>query len=150
MTQEEIAVKLGMGREFVKAVKIVFSDEYREKYFANMPAKLTKAGIKTAVKQWNKIREMVLAGKVTVYAAMKEIRDARKEVAGKKLPTPKPKKMAGNSADDESARTDEVMQWLVEEYDFNGSETMKVDGEFITELTVSDVIAILVAFARRD
>jgi hypothetical protein len=150
MTQEEIAVKLGMGRDFVKAVRTVFSDEYREGYFAKLPAKLTKAAVKSAIKDWDKLRATVLAGKVTVYAAMKEIREARKEAAGKKAVSAKPKKVPVHVEDDEAARKDDVMQWLCDNYDWDGQDSIRLNGDVVTEFDVPDLISILVDFSSRS
>lgn len=86
MSTSAIAQRLGMSSDFVKAVRVVYSDPFREKYFndiAKAGVKLSKAARKAFEKQWDAVREQVLADEINLYEAASAIRAERSKVTGK-------------------------------------------------------------------
>lgn len=86
LSTSAIAQRLGMSSDFVKAVRVVFSDPFREGYFddiAKAGVKLPKAARKAFEKQWDAVREQVLADEINLYEAASAIRSERSKVTGK-------------------------------------------------------------------
>lgn len=87
LSLEEAANKLGTSASFVMRVRVVFSDEYRDKYFEELAAagvKLSKAGKTAFLKEWNKVRTNVRNEKVTLTEAAEALRGAKSDAMGTK------------------------------------------------------------------
>jgi hypothetical protein len=95
MSYDEIAVTLGSSDKFVKMVQAIYSDDYREKYIAEVEAKakLTKAGKKDFIKTWDHVRKLVRDQKVPLNKAYEELLEAKSDVVGKKKTKPKTEKL---------------------------------------------------------
>ena len=93
-SQAEIAARIGQSLHFVKAVRVVFDDDYRESYLADLRQhRISNGSIKKFVAQWDRARTDVYNEKINLRAAADEIRAARtRAIEGatpKKSSTPK-------------------------------------------------------------
>lgn len=86
LTLDDVAVKIGASEKFVKAVRGIFMDDYREQYIKDIEATgrtFTKSGLKQFVGQWDKIRKGVLAGEVSIWQAYSAITSEKRAVVSK-------------------------------------------------------------------
>ncbi len=150
LSTSAIAQRIGMTKDFVKAVKVVFSNEFRESYFGDIAKagfKLSKAARKAFERQWDAVREQVVNDEINLYEAASAIRGERLKVTGKgaKVKNPKPVKGKVVVLDDDVNHHDNAMQFLRdtkgEDFDAFSFDEMGVNGW-------DDLADLLVAYAN--
>lgn len=140
-----VAQRVGMTTDFVKAVRVVFADSFREQYFDDLQksgVKLSKSARKAFERQWDAVREQVVNDEINLYEAASAIRNERAKVTGKgaKVKNPKPVKGKVVVLDDDVNHHDNAMQFLREMYgerfEDGPTKVMDVSWDLIAELMV--------------